>query len=181
MSQKRKISPPTCDLCEGFLYGPCSYEAQMLCEACVILGGSVATAQPRLAQWIEASFDEEWARKKAAVMADVCAGLGKANIQLRIEDLPANHQEQIVKQIVMHREQPGDIKVADVNGPLPLTSLYLTIEATTDSVPIINRALGFISVFSDEGWKTLVLVHAIAPPIVEQPRPQSATRFPPPN
>lgn len=180
MSQKRKISPPTCDLCEGFLYGPCSSGAQMVCEACAILGGSTATPHPRLAQWIEASFEEEWTRKKATVMQDVCAGLEKEQIFLRISDLPENHQDQIVKQIVMYRDQPGDIKVADVQGPVPLTSLYLTIEAETTEVPTINRAMGFISVCGEERWKTLVLVHAIAP-IVEQPRPQSASRSLPPN
>lgn len=181
MSQKRKISPPSCDSCGEFLYGPCSYGARMVCEACAILGGSVATAQSGLAKWIEASFEEEWTRKKATVMQDVCAGLEKEQIFLRISDLPPNHQDQIIQQIVANREQPGDIKVADVRGPQPLSSLYLTVEAVTNEVPTINRAMGFISVFGEEGWKTLVLVHAIAPPIVEQPRPQSASRSLPPN
>lgn len=181
MSQKRKIDPPTCDLCDEFLYGPCSSGARMVCEACSILGGSVAIAQPRLAQWIRTSFEEEWTRKKATLMQDVRAGLEKENIFLRISELPENHQEQIVQQVAANREQPGDIKVADVRGPQPLTSLYLTVEAVTNDVPTINRAMGFISVLGEEGYKTLVLVHAIAPPIVEQPRPQSASRSLPPN
>lgn len=167
MSQKRKLSPPPCDQCGQFLYGPSCSGSQMVCEACAIVGGLNATPIPTLATWMESSFPEEWTRKKATVTEDVCTALESKGIHVELTDVPDKHRTQIIQQVVQFKEHPTSIQVVDTGAPEDLSSLYWTIEMSTKEVPTITKVAGFISVFGGTEWKTLVLVHPILqiPPV----------------
>lgn len=163
MSQKRKLSAPPCDRCSEFLYAPSCHGSQVVCEACAMVYGLDATPLPGLAKWMETSFQEEWTRKKATVLEDVNAGLAKTGISVQFRDVPNSHRTQILQQVVQFRNQLASIQVVDNGPPVALSSLYWTIEVTTKEVPTITNVAGFISTFGGTEWKTLVLVHPIAP------------------
>ena len=163
---KRKLEPPKCDGCDGFLYAPAICGDKALCEYCSF-GFEVALFPQSMFDWLETSFPEEWGKKKARYAEEMMSRL-PPTMRINLTGIPeAETKEALMRAFLQARSL--DIQVALYgNEVLPIKSSFRTVFMKGKEPPfVIEDCLGYLSVFGDDGcWHTLVLVDKISVTIV---------------